>query len=894
MHGKGRYSWADGLVWEGEVSWGTLNGSGSYVWPDGSTYQGQVENGHCHGEGRLVITKRDAQGVPHPLTIYEGQWREGLRHGNGTLVSEASGSAVLGTQVPTNQVTGQSRYEGQWEHGRKHGYGTMSYGGTGNLYEGYWEHDLKHGEGVMYWVDKHEEYRGEWGKDLPHGLGQYFWWMTTPPSHMRPSRVHQCNHYVGSFHKGLRHGYGRFYYANGSYYEGLWEENRRHGRGVYVLEEGTVVVTTFDRDHPALPLSEMRPASPEPKIRINDLIYESFEDPHLTQRKVGATLLRFMSDLRILYDQFSTLPVTNSKEADEADEPPPATATPTPPRSGTTTPVKTKPVLPWAIEEEEEVDDHTIPRGEGVHPSGIERTLWYTMTLAQFWQFLQECRIPCAAVPLPVINAMVARSKRLPSEVAKLRDQLAREGHVIAEDVDSVAYRSIHDSTIRLSFLEFCETLVRIAHAKLGHLPSLERRVHTLLGQTVIPLAGAPLATAFRRNYEAPEVQDLIADLDEDLYTTYVSCTRTSAQVSGVPDHDSATDLSNFARAMGVAHGAVAAGDGIGGGGGGLHREPSEGVMSLGAGMAGAVHGDPDGLEAFPHEENSVTLSADLPQLRSIMAFLLKRGIVVANEEEAQPGEGEDDAAAAASSSPSKGGPGSGGKSPRSRSPEKTVRSLTFKRAGHLAVLSGGVGGGEGAEEEEEMDKDLAVVPITLSQAVACFRAVMHPGDFKLAKVQPKKEEGNGEGEEEVDDDEEEVEEETKPASGDAGEKACAEVLDMNVEYELDLTEEDVNERATMFALDLEVLYPEFIEGLAACADKAVVRIPQEKEEEEEVPEPPRSAKGGSKGGAKGSRPLTPEKKPVKEDIIIKEEEKEDEEPIPFARKVRAFFRYVR
>ncbi|KAJ3090611.1 hypothetical protein HK102_003202 [Quaeritorhiza haematococci] len=39
----------------------------------------------------------------------------------------------------------------------------------------------------------------------------------------------------GAFVKGKRHGYGVFIYANGDVYEGSWEDDLKHGEGVYTF-----------------------------------------------------------------------------------------------------------------------------------------------------------------------------------------------------------------------------------------------------------------------------------------------------------------------------------------------------------------------------------------------------------------------------------------------------------------------------------------------------------------------------------------------------------------------------------------------------------------------------------------------------------------------------------
>jgi len=54
---------------------------------------------------------------------------------------------------------------------------------------------------------------------------------------------------VGQWAYGKRHGYGVFYYANGSKYEGYWYENLKHGTGKMTFEDGTVYEGDFDRDH---------------------------------------------------------------------------------------------------------------------------------------------------------------------------------------------------------------------------------------------------------------------------------------------------------------------------------------------------------------------------------------------------------------------------------------------------------------------------------------------------------------------------------------------------------------------------------------------------------------------------------------------------------------------
>jgi hypothetical protein len=51
-----------------------IRGTGAFAWPDGSKYEGEVEGGKRHGEGVFWAAP------PSPV-VYQGQWRNGLRHG---------------------------------------------------------------------------------------------------------------------------------------------------------------------------------------------------------------------------------------------------------------------------------------------------------------------------------------------------------------------------------------------------------------------------------------------------------------------------------------------------------------------------------------------------------------------------------------------------------------------------------------------------------------------------------------------------------------------------------------------------------------------------------------------------------------------------------------------
>lgn len=56
------------------------------------------------------------------------------------------------------------------------------------------------------------------------------------------------NRYEGNWKKGVRDGFGVFYYANGSKYEGYWKDNMKEGYAFYTDENGKNSLILFSKD----------------------------------------------------------------------------------------------------------------------------------------------------------------------------------------------------------------------------------------------------------------------------------------------------------------------------------------------------------------------------------------------------------------------------------------------------------------------------------------------------------------------------------------------------------------------------------------------------------------------------------------------------------------------
>jgi hypothetical protein len=146
-----------------------------------------------------------------------------------------------------------SKYVGTFKDGEIHGVGALYYS-DGRRYNGQWLNRYQDGKGIMTYPDgttikgiwKGGEYYGEDGlakADLPmiqndvpdiqsgciegdcdNGYGKYFYADGTK--------------YQGKFTNGKKNGFGACWFANGEFYMGNWKDNYFHGAGTKYLASG--------------------------------------------------------------------------------------------------------------------------------------------------------------------------------------------------------------------------------------------------------------------------------------------------------------------------------------------------------------------------------------------------------------------------------------------------------------------------------------------------------------------------------------------------------------------------------------------------------------------------------------------------------------------------------
>jgi hypothetical protein len=143
-HGKGKYTYASGNVYEGEWKDGKKHGNGKCKYASGNVFEGEWKEDKKHGKGKLTYASGN---------MYEGEWKDDVKHGKGKLT-----------------FTDGEVYYGDWKDDKKHGKGKYAFA-SGHTYEGEWSDDKEHGKG-KYTYDNGEVYEGEWKDGSKHGNGK--------------------------------------------------------------------------------------------------------------------------------------------------------------------------------------------------------------------------------------------------------------------------------------------------------------------------------------------------------------------------------------------------------------------------------------------------------------------------------------------------------------------------------------------------------------------------------------------------------------------------------------------------------------------------------------------------------------------------------------------------
>lgn len=212
LSGQGKVTWANGDVYQGELSQNRRHGQGEFTWANGQRYRGTWVNDVPQGKGSLKFASGNQ---------YDGDVAQGLPHGTGRMVY-ASGDSFQGRFLQgkpdgsgTYRWASGQTYEGPWSNDQPNGKGVLAYA-TGNRYEGNLLNGTPDGSGTLTYASG-DVYSGLFSQGSPHGEGTYTW--------------KSGERYSGQWQHGLKHGQGRFEWANGDRWEGQFENDAQTVRG---------------------------------------------------------------------------------------------------------------------------------------------------------------------------------------------------------------------------------------------------------------------------------------------------------------------------------------------------------------------------------------------------------------------------------------------------------------------------------------------------------------------------------------------------------------------------------------------------------------------------------------------------------------------------------------
>ena len=109
------------------------DGEGTHIYPDGSKYVGNFQDGFKHGKGTLTWDGNNGK--------YVGDFKNGFWHGKGTYAVYRADS-----HLP------YLYYDGEWKYGKRHGNGTEEYS-DGSKHVGIFINDVPEGDGTFIFPD---------------------------------------------------------------------------------------------------------------------------------------------------------------------------------------------------------------------------------------------------------------------------------------------------------------------------------------------------------------------------------------------------------------------------------------------------------------------------------------------------------------------------------------------------------------------------------------------------------------------------------------------------------------------------------------------------------------------------------------------------------------------
>ena len=162
-------------------------------------YEGNFVDDQIKGNGKLYYKRRDNK----KILIYEGEWEDGLRNGNGIEYD----------------LYGKIKYIGKFSFDYYKGEGEL-YWNNGNYYKGNFVMGEFDGYGKLYIAKSDSDY---------NSIG------------ISEETFKNIKEYEGEFSHNKKEGYGTAIFKDGSRYQGFWKNDKFNGEGIFIKTNGEYI-----------------------------------------------------------------------------------------------------------------------------------------------------------------------------------------------------------------------------------------------------------------------------------------------------------------------------------------------------------------------------------------------------------------------------------------------------------------------------------------------------------------------------------------------------------------------------------------------------------------------------------------------------------------------------
>ena len=146
-------------------------------YPNFDPYEGEtkiVNSEIPDGYGIMISGRRHFDDTNHTdegKQKYEGVWKDGEMHGNGTLVIKEINEDIGDVQVHISDPFDGKKYVGEFQNGKFNGVGTLSFIRAGFAHGSWWK---KLNQGNKF-AEEYKFYEGSFKDNVFHGKGTIFY-----------------------------------------------------------------------------------------------------------------------------------------------------------------------------------------------------------------------------------------------------------------------------------------------------------------------------------------------------------------------------------------------------------------------------------------------------------------------------------------------------------------------------------------------------------------------------------------------------------------------------------------------------------------------------------------------------------------------------------------------